>query len=497
MLKPEAVAEVASETSSGLGKLGIVLAYTAGFFVVLPVLLLQLGARLDEQLGLPQPGRWACLALGLMLTASGGRLLLQAMWTLWQRGKGLPISHLPPTDLVDQGPFARLRHPIYVGYTALLAGLGWLLRSYGGGLVAPLLLTLAWTGYATRVEEPLLRLRFGAAYARYSAQTPLLPMARAVRESCAKLLRVGWRWLKPSTDWLAQRTVLFRFGSSLWVGYGAFLAVGASAACALSQVLLAPQLPLRELVGYVVGLSLAMLLGGRVVWLAYEARALVAQPLATLRRVGFVSFGAYLAMFGFAAAWWHWRAPGVSLGWLMDRTMASCLVCSGFGRLGCLTYGCCYGRVWSDGICYRHSEAKVVRERGPTGHAPRLPTQLFSAWLAFASATLMLALLAAGTAPGFATELTALIYALVRFQLEGLRDEARFVSERLTRGQLLSMAIATLALLALSTPQATPGAENGLRFDTTALSEHWLLPLLAAVPVFLVCGYHRERVGTW
>lgn len=497
MLEPDATAELPAGSATSAAKLAIVLAYAVGFFGVLPLLLLRLGARVDAELRWPAPSSRLWWPLGTVLTSCGAWLLLSAMWTLWRRGKGLPISHLPPVAMVEAGPFGRLRHPIYVGYTLLVAGLGWLMRSWGGGLLAPLLLTLAWSGYATRIEEPLLRARFGAAYTRYAEQTPLLPVPRAIENFARRLLRLVWRSTKPTAEWLAQRTVLFRIGSTLWVGYGACLALGTSAATVLALALLSPRMPPQSVAEYVVGLSLAMPLGGRALWLGYEARALRQAPRATLRRVGFVSFGAYLAMFGFASAWWHWRAPALPLGWLMDRTMVACLTCSGFGRLGCLTYGCCYGQSWSDGVRYLHPEAKVVRERGALGHEPRVPAQLLSALLAFGSAGSMLGLLTARTGPGFATAVSALVYALLRFQLEALRDEVRFLSGRLTRGQLLCMAIAGLSLLSLALGAGPQTVGEGLRFDLASVREHWGLPLATALPVFLVCGYHRGRVGSW
>jgi prolipoprotein diacylglyceryltransferase len=275
--------------------------------------------------------------------------------------------------------------------------------------------------------------------------------------------------------------------------------LGAAVAGLLAMGLLAPALSSATIAEYLFGLSAAMLLGGRLVWLGYEQRALLARPLTTLKRVGFVSFGGYAAMFAFAFVWQHFRAPSLSAAWLIDRTMAASLVCSGFGRLGCLSYGCCYGLVWQPGVHYQDARAKVIRERGHAGHQPRFPTQLLSALSAFACSALMLGVLRAGAAPGFAAELGALAYALARFHVESFRDEARFVGGRLTRGQLASMLIAgaALACLALTSGATDQHQAGAFSFEWRALLQHASLPLSAAIPVFLVCGYHRERVGSW
>ncbi|HYJ07917.1 MAG TPA: prolipoprotein diacylglyceryl transferase family protein, partial [Polyangiaceae bacterium] len=479
------------------GRLVTIVLYTLGFFVALPAALLRLGQRADDELGLAPPLQPLSTAFGGVLLVGGAALLVRSAWELWQRGKGLPISHLPPERLVVTGPFHRLRHPIYVAYTLALSGTGFLLGSWGVGCIASMLLVAAWTGYAHSIEEPRLLRRFGAEYQRYAARTQLLPLPRPLVAAAAGGLARSWQALRPAVSWLASHTVLFRIGPALWVGYGAWLAVGTVIAGWVGLGLLAAGMPAPAVAGYLVGISLAMVIGGRLAWLAYEYRALRAAPGVTLRRVGFVSFGAYAAMFLFALGWSRWHASGLSPGWLLDRTMAACLLCSGFGRLGCLSYGCCYGRAWRHGICYRDARAKVVRELGAAGAEPRVPAQLLSALLAFAVALAMLLLLGLGAAPGFATALGALCYALARFHAEALREERRLLDGRLTRGQLLSMSIAAAALgwLAFAPPGAV--THSGLTFAWAALGQHLAMPLVAALPVFLICGYHRAAVGQW
>ncbi len=498
-LESVAAVELVRPQTNPIYKLATIALYTLGFFGALPAALVRLGQRADVELSLPLPSLLLRFMLGGVFLVSGAGLLLRAGWELWSRGRGLPISHLPPSKLVASGPFRRLRHPIYVGYTLALSGAGFALGSLGVACLAPLLLLLGWLGYAQSVEEPRLLGRFGEDYRRYVQRTQLLPLPARFTTACARALELVWQALRPPIAWLARQTVLFRIGPTLWVGYGALVAVGAALGGLVALGLLAPVMPAVVVAKYLVGISLAMLMGGRLAWLGYEHRALRAAPGATLRRVGFVSFGAYAAMFLYAVLWSRWQLTELPLGWLLDRTMAACLICSGFGRLGCLSYGCCYGRVWPAGIVYRDPQAKVLRELGPAGAQPRMPAQLVSALLAFGAALLMLGTLALGAGPGFATGLGALCYALGRFHVERLRDELRVLDGRLTRGQLSSMAIAGAALLWLASPSALLGAaeQAGLVFAWAEVRAHLAVPLLAALPVFLVCGYHRHRVGCW
>jgi ABC-2 type transport system ATP-binding protein len=154
---------------------GVVAAYTLVFFGVLPALLWQAGGALDSLLdpGRLRGGGWT--AAGALLAVAGSGLMLWSMWLLRVDGGGWPISHLPPKRLVRHGPYAWMRHPIYVGYTLAFAGAGLLDGSPGRAVGATALLTAGWILYALRFEEPRLQRRLGAPSLAYREETPLLP----------------------------------------------------------------------------------------------------------------------------------------------------------------------------------------------------------------------------------------------------------------------------------------------------------------------------------
>lgn len=153
-----------------LGTAGIVAAYTAVFCVALPAALIHTGLAVDRALGLAA----APTALGLVPAAWGGGLLLRGMAALWTRGRGWPISALPPPKLVIGGPYRTARHPIYLGFNVLMFGIGASIGSLGlAAIVAPLFAPV-WVGYAL-AEERGLRVRFGPAYDRYRRRVGLWP----------------------------------------------------------------------------------------------------------------------------------------------------------------------------------------------------------------------------------------------------------------------------------------------------------------------------------
>lgn len=151
-------------------RLLIIVAYTLVFWGALPLALLALGHGLDVALRLDL----APVAWGWALVAAGLAFLAWAALSLRIRGHGLPVSALPPANLVVSGPYAAVRHPMYVGYHLALIGLALALGSWGLLIVGGPLFLTAWVAYAL-VEERALRRRFGAEYRAYQRDVALWP----------------------------------------------------------------------------------------------------------------------------------------------------------------------------------------------------------------------------------------------------------------------------------------------------------------------------------
>ena len=104
-------------------------------------------------------------ALGFVL-CWWARLYMGRLWSA-------SITRKQDHRIVDGGPYALVRHPIYTGIS--LAGFRY--RFAGGNLVAlagAVLLTLGWYVKA-RIEENFLRAELGAeAYDAYAARVPML-----------------------------------------------------------------------------------------------------------------------------------------------------------------------------------------------------------------------------------------------------------------------------------------------------------------------------------
>ncbi|HJQ83160.1 MAG TPA: methyltransferase [Candidatus Binatia bacterium] len=113
----------------------------------------------------------------------------------WARG------HIDRTCLTTSGPYARLRHPLYVGSFAIGLALALMTRR---PLLAPIY-TLAFVGMywpkAVR-EERFLRRRWGAEWERYAAAVgAIVPRRAAAGVLAASGCRFRWRRVVRHREW--------------------------------------------------------------------------------------------------------------------------------------------------------------------------------------------------------------------------------------------------------------------------------------------------------
>jgi protein-S-isoprenylcysteine O-methyltransferase Ste14 len=114
----------------------------------------------------PGAAHWPTKLLGLLLAVTGAVVLVVAA-----RALGPGFTPFPrPRDagqLVDTGPYAVVRHPVYTGGILLFAGISFALSPWA--LVGTAALAVLWA-LKSRVEERFLAARYPA-YAEYRART--------------------------------------------------------------------------------------------------------------------------------------------------------------------------------------------------------------------------------------------------------------------------------------------------------------------------------------
>ncbi|OIO37571.1 MAG: hypothetical protein AUJ75_04000 [Candidatus Omnitrophica bacterium CG1_02_49_10] len=143
------------------------------FCLLIPVVTIWLGLKIDAYLGWSLDFGSIRYALSCILILFGGIIITWALIYLQRRGHGTPSPEKPPKDLVTDGPYGFVRHPMFLGYFICGTGSGILFRSLGVILITlPVLIVLS-IAYLKR-EENILIERFKDAYRIYSKKTPFI-----------------------------------------------------------------------------------------------------------------------------------------------------------------------------------------------------------------------------------------------------------------------------------------------------------------------------------
>jgi protein-S-isoprenylcysteine O-methyltransferase Ste14 len=132
-------------------------------------------------------GRWSLglrqvRYVGLLPLIGGIVLYLLCSIQLVVRGKGTPAPLEATSRLIESGPYAMVRNPMYLAAALFFLGQAILMDS-GILLIYSSLMIFAYHLGVIWLEEPALARRFGARYAAYCARVPRwLPWGWTARE---------------------------------------------------------------------------------------------------------------------------------------------------------------------------------------------------------------------------------------------------------------------------------------------------------------------------
>lgn len=110
---------------------------------------------------------------GVLLLMSGAIWLFAASSSALGKNWSIVARMRSDHELIRSGPYARVRHPIYLGLLLFLLAMAVALGHWLQLLVA-VPLYLVGTRIRTRVEESLLEQTFGEAFQEYRRSTPAL-----------------------------------------------------------------------------------------------------------------------------------------------------------------------------------------------------------------------------------------------------------------------------------------------------------------------------------
>ncbi len=133
--------------------------YALLFLVLVPGALVAWATALDQRL--EQLPRIQLPRTGVVIAAGGVWLVVSGWYTLWRHAGGLPMNAYPPPRFTRRGIYRWINDPIYVGFAAIVLGVGVASGSAAGVWVVTPFAVLASAALVMGYERPDQRRRFG------------------------------------------------------------------------------------------------------------------------------------------------------------------------------------------------------------------------------------------------------------------------------------------------------------------------------------------------
>jgi phosphatidylglycerol:prolipoprotein diacylglycerol transferase len=480
--------------------------YLFVFVFCIPLIHFTFGLVLDSKLANPMPmirPFWLLPILGAWLGALGSFISILAIYSIVKVGNGYPVSSLPPKCLVTAGVYRISRNPIYLGYMVLFLGVSLILRSFWNCVLSWPLFVLFFISYTKNVEEPVLAERYShqyEAYTRNTARFIALVPARISDEISRRLSAPFSRFLSKCVN----NPLILRFHNSIFfVSYGVICALGAGIALVFSDlVLLSLGYSGRSLDVFLLLNVVLIVVCAHLFWLV-GTMVIERKPLkAVIGRVGFVSWGGIFGAFvagPLIAVLARMAYPHV-----LDSQSLCLIILYSFGRIGCMLYGCCYGKETTSPfhISYISTFTKAARE-GLVKSSSLYPVQLFSSLYGFFISTFVIVSWLLKPLPTYMPIASVLIlFGLFRFSEEWFRYQKRLIWGMLSVSQIAAVIAACLGgfffFLALKSGGSTyyPALVRSAIGGRLALVPY-PATALATAALFFVFGYHRYNIGRY
>lgn len=213
---------------------------------------------------------------------------------------------------------------------------------------------------------------------------------------------------------------LLKIGPFTVYGYGLMIAIGIFSAYCLAEYR-AKKIGLKDelIFGMTIWAVLGGILGGKILYFITILPQIFADPSLLYRDLleGYVIYGALIG--GFLAIVLYCKIRQMRLLAYLDLTLPSVALAQGFGRIGCLLAGCCYGRETDSAFSITfHDSAYAPNE------VALIPTQILSSGLDFLHFFILLDFVKKWKKKdGQVTGLYFMLYSTGRFILEYFRGD--------------------------------------------------------------------------
>ncbi len=239
---------------------------------------------------------------------------------------------------------------------------------------------------------------------------------------------------------------IFKIGSFSLHGYGLMIGIGIIAAVIIATLRAkGAGLNADKVLGMILWSTIVGFGGGKLLYIIVEHDRLADDPWGVLGPSGFVVYGGLICGISFSVL--YTKLTKISFARYIDLLIPSLAIGQGFGRLGCLMAGCCYGRPAGPG------EWGIVFPPGcdaPSGVA-LVPTQVYMAIGDFAIAAILLiidyATRGKNRTPGTLIVGYLLMYSVGRFLIEFLRNDDRGSVGALSTSQFIAIFMVAAAIV--------------------------------------------------
>jgi len=236
---------------------------------------------------------------------------------------------------------------------------------------------------------------------------------------------------------------VFTIGPVTIHGYGLMIAIGLLCAILLSNYRAKKKGLDTDLVFNLIIIAVVTgFLGAKLMYIIVEFKDFLQDPLGLLLSgSGFVVYGGIIL--GALSAFLYCKKKKISFLKHFDLFMPSIAIAQGFGRVGCLGAGCCYGKE-------TESLFSIVFHNSPL--APNnihlIPTQIYSSLGNFAIAAILLIYARKNKRDGNVGLLYLILYSVFRFIIEFFRNDHRGALGPLSTSQFISILVLVGAVIA-------------------------------------------------
>lgn len=218
--------------------------------------------------------------------------------------------------------------------------------------------------------------------------------------------------------------ILIKFNSFTIYTYGFFVATGFLIALILLEWNLKKNnLPVKEISNLVFYLFIVAFLGSKILMILSEFKYYISYPreiLGTIRAGGHF-FGALL--FGIPFAFLYLKKKKIPFLPVADVFAPSIALAHSFGRLGCFSAGCCYGKEFNCPISVTFTNPIAHQHTGVPLGVPLFPTQLAEAIFNFLNFIFLFLLLKKKEKEGKVFSFYIFNYSVWRFLIEFFRGD--------------------------------------------------------------------------